>query len=83
VLHVLPGQQLPPAVPQTVQIELLQRVLASLQVEPVQHGPPAAPQVLHMLVELSQAAFASLQPVGVAVEIEQHGSPRPPQVLQA
>jgi hypothetical protein len=83
VVQVLPGQQLEPAVPQTVQIELLQIVLASLQVLLAQQGAPAAPQTLQVLVELSQAAFASLQRFGLVVEVEQQGSPRAPQALHA
>jgi hypothetical protein len=83
VVQVLPGQQPVPAAPHTVQRAFLQMVLASLQVELVQQGPPAAPQTLHVLVELSHAAFVSLQPVGIALETEQQASPRPPQVLQA
>jgi hypothetical protein len=35
-----------------------------------------------MLVELSQAAVASLHPVGLAVVIAQQVSPKDPQVLQ-
>jgi hypothetical protein len=78
---LLPGQQLEPAFPQTAQIELLQIVLASVQVLLAQHGLPAAPHTLHVLDELSQAAFASLQVLDPE-EVEQHGSPRAPQVLQ-
>jgi hypothetical protein len=81
VSHLLPGQQLAPAPPQTAQSELLQIVLASLQVLFAQHGLPAAPQTLQVLDVLSQAAFASLQAVNVEL-VEQHASPRAPQVLQ-
>jgi hypothetical protein len=47
----------------------------------VQQGPPAAPQTLHVTVLLSQAAFASLHRVGMAVVLLQQGSPMPPQAL--
>jgi hypothetical protein len=88
LVQVLPAQHGPaveavvPGVPHTVQRELLQMVFASLHVLPAQQGPPAAPHTWQMLVALSQAAVASLHPVGFAVVVVQQGSPRAPQVLQ-
>jgi hypothetical protein len=87
-VQVLPAQhgvaveEVVPGVPHTVQRELLQMVLASLQVLLAQQGPPAAPHTWQMLVELSQAAVASLHPVGFAVVTEQQVSPKAPQLLQ-
>jgi hypothetical protein len=71
-----------PGVPHTVQRELLQMLFASLHVLLAQQGPPAAPHARHILVELSQAAVASLHPVGFAVVAVQQVSPSAPQVLQ-
>ncbi len=72
-----------PGVPHTVQRELLQIALASLHVLLAQQGPPAEPHTWQMLVELSQAAVASLH-AGVVddEEVEQQVSPKAPQVLQ-
>jgi hypothetical protein len=87
-VQVLPAQQgvaveeVVPGVPHAVQRELLQMVFASLHVLLAQQGPLAAPQTVQILVALSQAAVASLHPVGFAVEVAQQGSPSPPQVLQ-
>ena len=57
-------------------------VFASLHVLFAQQGPPAEPHTWQMLVELSQAAVASLHPVGFAVVAEQQVSPSEPQLLQ-
>jgi len=87
-VQALPGQHgvaveaVVPGVPHTVQRELLQMVFASLHVLLAQQGPPAAPHTWQMLVELSQAAVASLHPVGFAVEVAQQDSPKAPQVRQ-
>lgn len=75
--HELPPQQGAPSVPHTVQIELLQIMLESLQVLLAQHGPPAVPHVLHMLEALSHTVPASLQ----AVPLVQQGWLVPPQSL--
>jgi hypothetical protein len=86
-VHVLPAQhgiavEVVLGVPHTVQRELLQMVFASLHALLAQQGPPAAPHARHILVELSQAAVASLHPVGFAVVAVQQVSPSAPQVLQ-
>ena len=89
-VQVLPAQHGPaveevvPGVPHTVQRELLQMVFASLHALLAQQGPPAAPHTEQMLVELSQAAVASLHAgvVDEEEEVEQQVSPRAPQVLQ-
>lgn len=81
-MQVLPPQHGPVSAPQTAQIELLQTVFASLQVLPAQQGLPAVPQVLQMLVEVSQTAPASLQAAVVELVTLQHGWPRPPQISQ-
>jgi hypothetical protein len=83
LVQVLPPQQGLPGVPQVRQIELLQIVLASVHLLLAQHGPPAAPQSLHVLVLLSQTAPVSLQVVVLPVEVLQQASPRAPQVLHA
>lgn len=71
-----------PGVPQTThKLELLQRVFASLQTEPLQQGCPAPPQVMQvpllLPIELLQAVPASRQ----AVPDEQQGCPVPPHNL--
>jgi hypothetical protein len=86
-VQVLPAQhgvavEVVLGVPHTVQRELLQMVFASLHVLLAQQGPPAAPHARHILVVLSQAAVASLHPVGFAVVVGQQVSPKDPQVLQ-
>lgn len=87
-VQALPGQHgvaveaVVPGVPHTTQRELLQVVFASLHVLLAQQGPPAAPHSTQTLVALSQAAVASLHPVGLAVVAEQQDSPKPPQVRQ-
>lgn len=75
--QLLPPQQGAPSVPHNVQIEFLQIMLESLQVLLAQHGPPAAPQTLHMLEALSQTVPASLQDVPLV----QQGWLVPPQSL--
>jgi hypothetical protein len=88
LVQVLPGQQgvpvavVEPGVPHTTQRELLQIVLASLHVLLAQQGPPVAPQTWQTRDVLSQAAVASLHPVGFAVVVGQQVSPSAPQVLQ-
>jgi hypothetical protein len=72
LVQMLPPQHGAPGVSHTWQIELLHIVLASLHLELGQHGPPADPHSLHVLVLLSQAASASSQPVGLAV-VAGHG----------
>jgi uncharacterized membrane protein YqaE (UPF0057 family) len=72
-VHVLPAQQGPaveevvPAVPHVTQRELLHTVLASLQVLLAQQGPLAAPQIVQMLLALSQTVPGSLHATVVDV----------------
>ena len=80
--HGVAVDEVVPGVPHTTQRELLQMVLASLYVLLAQQGPPAAPHTVQIVVELSQAAVASLHPVGFAVVVAQQVSPKAPQVLQ-
>ncbi len=81
MVQLFPPQQGPPSAPQTVQIEFLQMVLASLQVLLAQQGPPAAPQARQVLVLLSQTALVSLQADVVEPEtLVQQGCVRPPQI---
>jgi hypothetical protein len=80
--HGVAVDEVVPGVPHTAQRELLQMVLAAVHVLLAQQGPPAAPHTWQMLVELSQAAVASLHPVGFAVVAAQQVSPSDPQVLQ-
>ena len=55
--------------------------LASLHLLFAQQGLLAEPQTVQMFVELSQAAVASLHPVGFAVVAVQQVSPKEPQDL--
>jgi hypothetical protein len=72
-----------PAVPQVTQRELLQTVFASVQVLLAQHGPPAEPQIVQMLLVLSQTVPGSLHAVVVDVELEQQDWPVAPHSLHA